>query len=145
MNMTELCQELKNYFLRDKNTDVHIGSFKVENGNINAVFLLPGQYFRIVGSILNDGVYQYPATDLRDEVFNGAVWAMAVPPAVIALAAEIDAWETANKAAIDSPFQSESFAGYSYSMKTGGTSASGAVTWQGHFRDSLNRWRRIQV
>ena len=145
MTMTDLCQELKNYFLRNRDTDIHIGTFRILDGNLQADFLLPGQFFRIVGSVLNDGVWQYPAEGLKTETFSGAVWAMAVPPAVVALAAEINDWETANKAALDSPYQSESFAGYSYSLKSGGTSASGAVTWQAHFRDALNRWRRIQV
>ena len=45
-----------------------------------------------------------------------------------------------------SPFNSESFGGYSYS-KSGGSSSSGNVdlsgTWQGAFADRLNNWRKI--
>lgn len=143
--LTELCAELKNYFLRDRESDIHSGTFTIENGSIEALpFLLEGQYFRIVGSLLNDGVYQYPATGLADETFSGAVWAMAVPPAVIALAGEIEAWKAENAETLDSPFASESFGGYSYSKGTS-VSGTGAYTWQDHFASRLNPWRRLSV
>jgi len=142
MDMTNLCQELRNYFLRST-SDIHSGSFQISGGNIQCNFLRQGQYFRVVGSVLNDGVWQYPAQNLLDEEFDGAVWAMAVPPAVVALAAEINAWEAANQAAINSPYQSESFAGYSYSLKSGSNGS--GVTWQDHFRPRLNQWRRMSV
>ena len=86
--LTELCAELKNYFLRDREADIHYGEYEISGGSIDLPFLLDGQYFRIVGSVLNDGVYQYPVGGLADEEFTGAVWAMAVPPAVVALAVE---------------------------------------------------------
>ena len=87
--LTELCHELKNYFLRDRVNDIHPGSYTISGGDIEPLsFLAEGQYYRIVGSIFNDGVHKYgDATDtLDDETFEGAVWAMAVPPAVVALA-----------------------------------------------------------
>lgn len=177
--LTELCQELNNWF----DVDRYFGVFTIEDGELSAPFLQDGQYYRIVGSVFNDGVYQYhvreagdgtedPETDgeaadpetpeeaqdpetaapeLTDEVFDGAVWAMAVPPAVIALAEEIGAWQEkyggVDSAAM-SPFASESFGGYSYSK--GSRSGSGAAeggnsgTWQGAFADRLNRWRKIR-
>ena len=146
MALTELCAELKNYFLKDESY-IHSGTYTIENGSINLDFLLNGQYFRIVGSVLNDGVYRYPASGLKDEVFEGAVWAMAVPPAVIALADEIDEWVTANAAIINSPYSSESFGGYSYSKRTSGNSNndSGVVTWQSQFESRLNPYRRLFV
>ena len=53
---------------------------------------------------------------LDDEEFTGAVWALGIPKAVIQLADDIDAWrakyESVNSQAM-SPFQSESFGGYS--------------------------------
>ena len=75
---------------------------------------------------------------LTDEVFNGAVWALAVPKAVIDLSAEIAEWDKKNQ---PSSFTSESFGGYSYSKAT---NASGvAVGWQDVFKSRLNQWRRI--
>lgn len=138
--LTELCQELKNWFVREQ----HTGTFTISGGNITADFLRPGQYFRIMGSVFSDGVHQYPAADLPDETFDGAVWALAIPQAVIKLATEIEEWrakyEAADSAA-QSPFQSESFGGYSYAK--GGASNGGAVTWQTNFASRLNEWRKL--
>lgn len=144
--LTELCAELHNYFLRDADKDIHEGEYTITGGSLPELpFLIEGQYFRIVGSILNDGVYQYPTSELSDERFNGAIWAMAVPPAVVALSSEIDAWCANNANAINSPFTSESFGDYSYSKRTDGTNASGAISWQGQFASRLNKYRRLHV
>lgn len=146
--LTELCKELNNWF------DVKriFGRFEIVSGSIDlSNHLQNGQYFRIVGSIFNDGVYQYPATGLTDEIFDGAVWAMAVPPSVVALADEISDWKS-KYGGVDSvamsPFQSESFGGYSYTKKSGSGSSSGGAdnsgTWQGAFANKLNLWRKIR-
>lgn len=141
--LTELCQELHNWFDRERYT----GTFTIEGGNITANFLQTGQYFRIIGSVFNDGVFKYGDADLTDETFDGAVWALAIPAPVIKLAQEIEAWRTkyerADSAAM-SPFNSESFGGYSYAKSGAGTaSASGATGWRGVFRSQLNRWRKL--
>ena len=144
--LTVLCKEINNWFEQRK----YFGEFVVEDGHLTGDFSLQdGQYFRIVGSVFNDGVYQYPATGLTDETFDEAIWAMAIPSEVIALASEIEAWKNKYQS-IDSPamspYNSESFGGYSYS-KSGGGSTSGSVdlsgTWQGAFADRLNHWRKI--
>lgn len=138
ITMNDLCDKLNNYFEREK----HIGTFNVENGGISLPFLLDGQYFRIVGSVLNDGVYKYPCSGLTDESFRGEVWAMGVPPALIALLADINAWITKYGESTESPYQSESFAGYSYTKATDAQS-NGLATWQTMFRGQLSRWRKI--
>lgn len=146
--LSELCKEINNWF--NYSQPKYFGQFVVLNGVLIGDFdLQDGQYFRIVGSTFNDGVHQYPATELDDETFEGAVWAMAIPKEVIALAAEIEAWkdkyQNVDSPAM-SPYNSESFGGYSYS-KGGGASSSGNVdlsgTWQGAFADRLNHWRKI--
>ena len=143
--LTELCAYLKNYFLKDKSC-IHVGKYTISGGSIDLPFLIEGQYFRIVGSALNDGVFRYPASELHDEVFEGSVWSMAVPPAVIALADEIDGWCEANADAINSPYASESFGGYSYSKRTSGReNDNGTITWQSQFAQKLNPWRRLSV
>lgn len=143
--LTELCAELRNYFLRDREADIHYGEYTISGGSIDLPFLLDGQYFRIVGSVLNDGVYQYPANGLADETFTGAVWAMAVPPTVIALAAEIEAWTTNNADALANPYTSESFGGYSYTKASGNSASGGAYSWKDQFASSLSKWRRLSV
>lgn len=147
--LTELCKELNNWF--NYNQPKYFGDFVIENGELtNAHGLQFGQYYRIVGSLFNDGVHIYPTDKLEDETFNGALWAMAIPEDVIALAADIKAWNDKYQS-VDSPamspYNSESFGGYSYS-KSSGASSSGNVdlsgTWQGAFADRLNHWRKIR-
>lgn len=131
-------QNLNNWFLVPDG--VHAGEFTVQGGQLTLPFLQTGQYFRVVGSVFNDGLHQYPVADLTDETFTGSVWALAVPKAVIELAEEIDAWQTKN--GDPGPFTSESFGGYSYSKAT---NASGmAVGWQDVFKSRLNDWRKIR-
>ena len=137
--LTEICAELRNYF--EVPNGRHFGKFEINGGTVAPLdFLQEGQYFRIVGSVFNDGVYQYPPTSLTDEEFDGAVWAMALPPSVVALAAEIKAYNNSD-AGKASPYTSESFGGYSY---TKATDESGApIGWQKAFASRLNRWRKL--
>ena len=137
--LTEICAEIRNYF--EVPNGRHFGTFTISGGSIAPLdFLQEGQYFRVIGSVFNDGVYQYPATSLTDEVFEGAVWAMAVPPTLIALAAEIKAYNDSD-AGKPSPFTAESFGGYSY---TKATDASGKpIGWQTAFADRLRKWRKL--
>ena len=121
---------------------IHSGTFTIKDGGITLPFLADGQYFRICGSVFNDGLHRYPATDLVDEEFSGAIWELAIPPAVVDLADEIGAWQEKNGEASASPYQSESFGGYSYSKATDSVSG-GAVTWQSAFKRQLSAWRKI--
>lgn len=154
--MTELCAYLRNYFLRDYlNPDayIHHGAFTVSDGQMQALpFLQEGQYYRIIGSVFNDGVWQYrpggEAEGMTNETFDGTIWAMSVPPAFLALAAEIKDWTAANADVLKSPYQSESFGGYSYSKASGGwsgNSGSGAYGWQDQFAARLAPYRRLSV
>ena len=138
--LEQVLMHLKNWFLVPGG--IHEGTYTIEDGGITLPFLANGQYFRIFGSVLNDGLHQYPASDLKAETFEGTVWALAVPQAVIELATEIESWQAKNGDASVSPYQSESFGGYQYSKAT--DSASGrAVTWQSAFRGRLSAWRKI--
>ena len=137
MDLTNLCAELRNYF----ETEKRFGTFTISGGSISpSDFLQDGQYFRIVGSVFNDGVYRHPAHDLTDETFDGAVWAMAVPPAVIELLSKIDDFE---KAEANSPtaYTSESFGGYTYTKATDENGL--PVGWRSVFKSELNRWRKL--
>ena len=147
--LTEICAEIRNYFLRDVQKDIHTGTFTISDGYIESLpFLVEGQYFRIVGSVLNDGVWKYGEGGLTDEVFDGAVWAMAVPPAVVALSDEIADWVGANTGVLNSPYASESFGGYSYSLRGSGSASGGSdgsYGWKNQFAGRLNPYRRISV
>lgn len=138
--LEQVLMHLKNWFLVPGG--IHEGTYTIEDGGITLPFLANGQYFRICGSVFNDGLHQYPASDLKAETFDGSVWALAVPQAVIELAAEIEAWQAKNGDASVSPYQAESFGGYSYSKATDSASG-GAVTWQSAFRSRLSAWRKL--
>lgn len=157
--LTEVCAELRNWFAQTK----YFGTITIED---NAVYItskrgifvtgdIPvrdyiqtGQYFRIIGSLFNDGVYEMPPSTLKDETFEGAIWAMAVPPAVIALSDEISAWrhkyEAEDSGAL-SPYMSESFGGYSYSKGSSASAGGGrnTATWQSVFASRLDQWRKV--
>ena len=137
--LTEICADIRNYFCND-DADKHFGKFTISGGSIAPLdFLQEGQYFRILDSAFNDGVYQYPASNLTDEVFEGAVWAMKVPPAFLALAADIKKYDENNQ---PGAFTSESFAGYSYTRATGANGA--PLSWHEAFAPRLNKWRSLQ-
>lgn len=145
LTLTELCQELRNWFVREQHRDRYV----ITGGTLTADFLQDGQYYRIVGSVFNDGVHLYPTERLRDETFDGEVWGMAIPPEVIKLAEDIDAWKTKYMgvdSAVLSPFNSESFGGYSYTKGSNAQSNNGGSTatgWKAVFASELNRWRKI--
>lgn len=120
---------------------IHSGTFTIKDGGITLPFLADGQYFRICGSVFNDGLHQYNVLDLVDETFTGTIWALAIPKAVIELAAEIEAWEKKNGEAASGIYQSESFGGYQYSKQS--ASDGGQLTVWSVFRKRLNQWRKL--
>lgn len=138
--LEQVLRHLNNWFL----VEIHEGTFTVENGSITLPFLLTNQYFRIVGSVFNDDLHQYPAVDLTDETFTGSVWVLAVPKAVVALAEDIAAWQEKNGEAVESPYQSESFGGYSYTKRSAGSDSGTLNGWQDAFRSRLNDWRKLK-
>ena len=111
--LEQVLMNIRNWFTVEGG--IHSGTFSIKDGGITLPFLADGQYFRIIGSVFNDGLHQYPATDLVDEEFSGVIWALAIPPAVVDLADEIQKWQEKNGEVASSPFSSESFGGYSYS------------------------------
>ena len=138
--LTEVCAELRNYFV----VKIHEGRFTINGGKIAPLdFIQENQYFRIVGSVFNDGVYQNTADlVLTDENFSGSVWAMAVPPTLIALAEDIKKYNESDEAK-PSAYTSESFGGYSYSTATDENGV--AVGWKKVFASRLRPFRRISV
>lgn len=145
--LSELCGELRNYF--DRNQPHIHGAFEIVNGKIVDFDFLHmiqnNQYFRIAGSVFNDGVYKYTNDlELIDELFVGSIWLMAIPKEVIDLSNEIDAWIAQYGESVNSPYSSESFGGYSYTKASGSTSGGSSVpTWQSVFATKLNRWRKL--
>ena len=136
--LEQVLDYIHNYFEKD----IIRGSFTIVNGSLVVDFLKEGQYYKIRGSVFNDGIYQYPSSGLMDEDFDGEVWPLAIPPMVLEVVQEIEAWKEKYGDMAGSPYSSESFGGYSYS-KASGSGAGSSFTWQNAFRDRLNRWRKI--
>lgn len=150
--LTEICEYLHNWFCENRSDKV-IGTITVRGGEISVPYgVLPrqGQYIRIIGSVFNDGVWKYGDAEFSEETFEGAVWYMRVPQVFIDLVTEIEDWQAkyggADSAAM-SPYNSESFAGYSYSKSAGAVSADGTLynpnTWKTTFSARLSRWRKL--
>ena len=146
--LNELCGYLRNWFDKER----YFGDFTITGGVISSsvdLHLIENQYIRIVGSVLNDGVYQYKSEGIQElvnESFNGSIWALAIPKEVIAIDKEIDAWQAkygGSGSASMSPFTSESFGGYSYSKSSGNSADGSGVGWQNAFANRLNQWRKI--
>lgn len=141
----EICFECRNFFEKEKRYD----TFVIQDNEITPLdFIQQDQYFRIIGSVFNDGIYlntEEGRKPLKNEIFSGSIWAMAIPPAVIALSAEIDKWKEKYQDAVNTPYSSESFGGYSYSKASSGRSASGGSisSWKDVYFSELNKWRKI--
>lgn len=129
--------ELNNWF----DVDSAAGTFAVEGGRIDLPhgFLGYGQYYRVEGSVFNDGLHM-DDDHLTDETFDGVVTALAIPNAVIDLAREIEQWRAENDSAARSPYASQSDQGTSVTVATG---ASVRFTWRDAFRGELRRWRKL--
>jgi len=152
--LTEVCDFIHNYFEISR----HDGEFEIANGQIDLEgLILVGQRFRICGSALNDGIYTYRVdgiyndddtelAELTDEIFEGIIYGMGGRGLreVLKISEEITAWQEKNRTALESPYQSESFGGYSYTKAVGsGANAGGALSWRDVFGSRLNAYRKI--
>lgn len=136
-----LCSELHNYF-DDKRI---IDDYTIENGRLSLLFLVDGQYYRIVGSKFNDGVHVYhdPALEndpdvLTDEEFHGGIWPMSLPKSFILLCEKVKEYMTSD-AAKPSPYLSENISGFYSYTKANAKDAE----WQTVFKSELDRFRKV--
>ena len=151
--LQEIMEYIHNYFVPISAKEVE---YTISSGAISPSFgAEEGDRFLICNSRRNDGVYtwhaSYIANDddseaagLRDETFAGTIRVCSVPPALLTLSEEISQWVESFSKQLSSPMQSESFNGYSYTLKSGngGSGGSGPLTWRDQFGKSLERWRR---
>lgn len=133
----EIMRHIRNFFpVAD---GFHDGTYTISGGVIDLPFAIDGEYVLIEGSLLNDGVYRYPIEGLTDETFEGTITELAPPREFLTLAIEIEDYQREYGKA--SPYQSESFGGYSYSKASGANGA--GISWQDSFRTRLNAWRKV--
>jgi len=143
--LSDICASIRNYFTYD--SDKHPGTYKVQGGVLVPSVEFLTDYYAIFGSRKNNGVHKVTDMLVDEGEFRGSVWVMSVPADFLALVEEIKAWQTkygSLESEAMSPFNSESFGGYSYSKGSGGASGgSGAgASWQDVFGSRINRWRR---
>ena len=147
--LEEVLRFINNRFDRDPETGkpfgVERGAFTCGASGIDCTSILPGQWFWVEGSSLNDGLHRYPAEDMAEERFEGRVIALRVPKAVADIADEVEAWNDANAKAVSGPYASESFGGYSYTLAQGGAQGNEApmAAWQSHFAARLRPYRKL--
>lgn len=131
---------LHNYF-PTPHMSARSGAFEIVSGSLELDFVQPGQYFRIQGSVFNDGLHKKgDGEQLTDERFIGVVTPLAIPKAVIELSARIEEWCAKNP---HTDKVSESFGGYSYSKGGAGTQSADVGGWQTAFGKELSVWKKV--
>lgn len=142
--LTELCQDIRNWFDRAR----YIGNITLDaDGGVYcngvAICLVEGQYFRVIGSVFADGVNIYPDMKTTAESFTGAVWAMAVPPDFLALAQEIEDWNTNARPKMLGPYSSENLSSSGYSYQRQSAEDMAKADYKTVFGARLNKWRKL--
>lgn len=144
--LEQILWHIHNWFERKQ---IPVSTCCIDDGSLPTSItdqMLDGQWYRIEGSYLNDGLHQHPDTELSDETFSGTISLLAIPKALLHVAEDIADWQEANGRAVDGPYASESFDGYSYSLKSdsgANSGSSGLSGWRLAFRDRLNPWRKM--
>lgn len=132
-------RECNNYFYKWRER----GTFNIASNVISGIKgkYIAGQYIRIVGSIMNDGVYKVETYQngnvtvlgLTDEGFTGYVCGLVVPKEFIKLCEDIKVFNANSK---PSDITAESFEGYSYTKSGQG--------WNGAFKNELRPYRKMK-
>jgi hypothetical protein len=141
--LDDVLSYIHNYFARDQRP---VSGCEIAGGALP--FDMPeGVWYRIEGSLLNDGMHQAGSEEvLADETFDGTITLCAVPKPLLETVDQILAWTEKNGDSAYGPYQSESFGGYSYTLK--GSSTSNGTTppvtgWKAAFAGSFTRWRKL--
>lgn len=145
--LEQILMEIRNWFrVRDDVNGIHPGTYTIENGGIALPFLRDGQYFRIMGSVFNDGLHRYgPDMEaMTDETFDGTIWALAIPKTVVDAAAEAEEWMTKNANIVGGIYSSESFGGYAYAKDTAAADSVSKTGIPAHILAKVNGYRKLR-
>lgn len=136
--LAEVMRACKNWFIETS----YYTTYEISEGQIVFPFEIKSNYnyYKIQGSAENDGIHSVTET-LIDETFTGTVFLMRVPKEFLLLVNEIEEYQDKYKDSCTSPFQSESFGGYSYTKAT--NASGGTFTWKDAFKDRLRMWRKL--
>lgn len=144
--LAEICQYLHNYFEYEK----HFGLISIIGDVVfcdgEEIEMDEGQYFALFRERFAIGVYQN-GDELTDKTFMGSVWLMDVPDAILKANQWAEQWMEKNggvDSAANSPFQSESFGGYSYSKGNNSNGKAGVGIFdQASFVGMLAPYRKL--
>lgn len=144
--LEDVLGSIHNWFTRGT---YHVTGCQIQDGSLPASVTFPdGVWYRIRGSYLNDGMHLRGSEDegLVDETFSGTITTHVIPRALLRVVEEITDWQAKSGETANGPYQSESFGGYSYTLK-GSSTASGtnapSTGWRAVFAGRLNQWRRL--
>lgn len=141
--LEQVLGSIHNWFIRDT---IEVSNCEVTDGQLPASISIPdGVWYRIQGSYLNDGMHLKGSEDegLTDETFDGTITTHVIPRGLLAIVQEITDWQAKYGLEANSPYQSESFGGYSYSKGSGFAGQSGKSGWQAAFAGRFNQWRKL--
>lgn len=144
--LTNICQYLHNYFEYEK----HFGLISIIGDVVfcdgEEIEMGEGQYFVLFRERYVIGVYQN-GDELTDKTFQGSVWLMDIPDAILKANQWAEQWMEKNggvDSAASSPFQSESFGGYSYSKGNNSVGKVGVGLFdQANFVGMLAPYRKL--
>lgn len=144
--LTEICAYLHNYFDYER----HYGDISIIGGLLfcdgKEIALEEGQYFALFRKRNPLGVFKQGET-IPDKTFDGAIWLMDVPKAILDADAFAATWMAKNGDAgsvANSALNSESFKGYSYSKGTNKEGKAGSSIFDNaQFSAMLNPYRKL--
>lgn len=144
--LEQVLGSIHNWFVRDT---LSVGECTISDGALPASVPIPdGVWYRIRGSYLNDGMHLKgdKGEGLVDETFSGTITTHVIPKPLLAIVDEICQYQERHGESASGPYQSESFGGYSYTLK-GSSTASGTnapnTGWRAAFAGQLNQWRKL--
>lgn len=134
ISLFELLQYLRNFF---PGQQWHFSGAEIRDGRLPLDGLTIEDYYLVEDNPRNNGIHQYGNMDLKPGIFSGTVTEVCAPQEVLTLLEDINSWITDNEKVLQSPYQSESFGGYSY------TKSAQQTTWKTVFAERLRPWRKL--
>ena len=134
VSLLELLTYLRNFFPGRK---WEFSDFEITGGKIELPEMWDGDRYIIEGSRRNDGIHVYGDKDLLPEIFSGTVTELRIDKQLLKKWENINNWCRENEKLIRSPYQSESFGGYSY------TKSAATTDWKSVFANDLRPWRKL--
>lgn len=144
--LEQVLGSIHNWFVRDT---LSVGECTITEGALPASIPIPdGVWYRIQGSYLNDGMHLKgdDSEGLVDETFSGTITTHVIPRPLLSVVEEISEWSAKNGDTANGPYQSESFGGYSYTLKGSSTSSGTnppSTGWRAVFAGRLNQYRKL--